>query len=70
MNLYPHQRQFLALNPDKAILNWEMRTGKTLPASLWIDYPTRLGNSFIVTPKQNKNDWERMGTKAKILTKE
>lgn len=69
-NLYPHQRRFLALNPDKAILNWEMRTGKSLPASIWVDDPKRSGNTFIVTPKQNKKEWERYNTKAKVLSKE
>lgn len=47
-----------------------MRTGKTLPASVWIDNPCRAGNTFIVTPKQNKKDWIGMKTKAKVLSKE
>lgn len=70
LNLYPHQRRFLAENPDKAILNWEMRTGKSLPASIWVDDPKRLGNTYIITPKQNIKDWERLNTKAQIFTKE
>lgn len=70
LNLYPHQRRFLARNPSNALLNWEMRTGKSLPASIWIDMPERCGNTFIITPKQNKKEWERYNTKAKVLTKE
>lgn len=70
MKLYPHQQKFVDANPRKAILNWEMRTGKTLPAALWIDHPCRAGNTFIITPKQNIKDWQRMNTKATIMTKE
>lgn len=61
---------FLARNPRKALLNWEMRTGKSLPAAMWIDMPERSGNTFIITPKQNKKEWERYGTKATVLSKE
>lgn len=68
--LWPHQARFLKENPSKAILAWEMRVGKTLPAAIWIDMPERAGNTYIVTPKQNKKDWERMGTKATVLSKE
>lgn len=67
---YPHQQKFLDQNPNKAILAWEMRTGKTLPASIWIDHPCRSDNTYIITPKQNIKDWQNMGTKATILTKE
>lgn len=68
--LWPHQERFLKENPDKALLAWEMRTGKSLPASIWIDDPCRAGNTYIITPKQNKKDWQRMDTKATVLTKE
>lgn len=70
MNAYPHQQTFIDRNPNKEILAWEMRVGKTLPASVWIDNPCRAGNTYIITPKQNKKDWERMGTKAMVLSKE
>lgn len=70
MELYPHQAQFLDENPAKAILAWEMRTGKTLPATLWVEHPSRAGNTFVITPKQNKKDWIEFGTHATILTKE
>ncbi len=68
--LYPHQAGFVDDDPNYAILAWEMRVGKSLPASIWVNSPKRSGNAFIVTPKQNKKDWERMGTKAKVLSKE
>ncbi len=70
LTLYPHQQHFLDRNPDKAILAWEMRTGKSLPASIWIDDPKRAGNTYIITPKQNKKDWEAFHTKATVLSKE
>jgi superfamily II DNA or RNA helicase len=69
-NLWPHQQKFLDKNPNKAILAWEMRVGKSLPASIWIDHPCRSGNTYIITPKQNKKDWIALGTKATVLTKE
>ena len=68
--LFEHQAQFIDDNPDKAILAWEMRTGKSLPAAIWIDRPERSGNTFIITPKQNKKDWLAFKTKATVLTKE
>jgi len=70
MKLWPHQKRLIEENPSKAILNWEMRVGKTLPAAKWIDHPKRIGNTYIVTPKQNKKDWVNMKTKAIVLTKE
>lgn len=70
MKLLPHQYNFLSKNPNKAILNWEMRTGKSYPASLWVDYPTRNSNSYIICLKKNKKMWQDMNTKATVLTKE
>lgn len=70
MKPLPHQQVFLDRNPNKAILNWEMRTGKTLPAALWVDHPCRVGNTYIITLKKNKKSWQEMNTKAKVLTKE
>ena len=68
--LYPHQQKFLNQNPSKALLNWETRSGKSLPASLWVDHPCRSGNTFIICPKQLKKDWLAFKTKATVLTKE
>lgn len=70
MKLYEHQQKFIDRNPDKAILAWEMRTGKSLPAAIWIDHSSRLGNTYIITPKQNIKDWKKMNTKATVVTKE
>ena len=68
--LYKHQQEFIDKNPNKALLLWEMRVGKSLPASIWIDMPCRSGNTYIICLKANKKDWERYGTKAKVITKE
>ncbi len=70
MTLWPHQERVIRENPKKAILAHEMRTGKSLIAATWIDLPEQAGNTYIVTPKQNKRDWIKMGTKATVLTKE
>lgn len=70
MKLYPHQERVLKENPTHAIWAWEMRVGKTLPGALWIDLPAQAGNTFIITPKQNKKDWVNMKTKATVLSKE
>lgn len=70
MKPLPHQQELVDSNPNKALVCWEMRVGKSLPASIWIDHPSRVGNTFIVTPKQNKKDWQRFNTKATVLSKE
>ncbi len=70
MNPLPHQARVIAINPPKALLNWEMRTGKSLPAALWIDLPEQAGNTFIICKKSNKKGWLAFGTKANVLTKE
>lgn len=70
MQPLPHQQAFLGKNPKKALLNWEMRVGKSLPAALWVDMPERSGNTYIITPKQNKKDWMAFKTKATVLSKE
>lgn len=67
---WPHQADFLKKNPPRAILAWEMRTGKSLPAAVWIDLPEQAGNTYIICPKQLKKGWLEMGTKATVLTKE
>ncbi len=68
--LWPHQQRVIKANPKKAILAHEMRTGKSLIGAHWVDHPCRAGNTYIITPKQNKKDWEKMGTKAKVFSKE
>lgn len=66
----PHQQRIIDQNPKRAILNWEMRVGKSLPAALWIDHPAQAGNTYIITKKSNKKSWEAFNTKATVLTKE
>lgn len=66
----PHQQKFLDSNPRKALLNWEMRVGKSLPAALWIDMPCRAGNTYIICIKKNKKSWLEFNTKATVVTKE
>lgn len=70
MRPLPHQQRILDQNPSKALLNWEMRVGKTLPASLWVDHPSRVGNTYIITKKSNKKSWQAVKTRATVLTKE
>lgn len=66
----PHQAQFLKKNPSHAILAWEMRVGKSLPAAMWVHNPIRSKNAYILTPKANKADWQAMSDTATVLTKE
>ncbi len=70
MNPTPHQQRIIDLNPKKIILNWEMRVGKSLPASIWIDNPQQSGNTYIICKKSNKQEWKSYNTKAKVITKE
>jgi superfamily II DNA or RNA helicase len=67
---YPHQQKLIDENPNKALVAFEMRCGKSLVACHWIDHPCRQGNTYIITPKQNKKDWIDFGTNATVLTKE
>ena len=66
----PHQEKFINENPNRALLVWEMRTGKTLPATIWVDKPERNQNAYIICMKQNKKDWLGYKTRATVLTKE
>lgn len=70
MKPLPHQQRVVEWNPSKALLNWEMRVGKSLPAALWIDLPEQVGNTYIITKKSNKKEWQGYKTKATVLTKE
>ena len=66
----PHQQRIIDLNPSKILLDWSPRVGKTLPACYWIDNPSQAGNTYIICKKSNKKEWQSMGTKATVLTKE
>lgn len=70
MQLRKHQQRFIDQNPDRAILNWEMRTGKTLAASLWSNHPRRNENPIVVCLKQNKKAWQREAPHTTVYTKE
>lgn len=70
IKLWPHQSKIIKENPSRAILAHEMRTGKSLIGAYWIDNPAQAGNTYIITPKQNKKDWEKMNTGATVLSKE
>ena len=72
MELYPHQKKFLADNPDKALLAFETGTGKTLCALEWIKL--RSGKvHLIIVPKNIKEKWitdlENLPTSPQILAK-
>jgi len=66
----PHQQRIIDLNPKKILLDWSPRVGKTLPACYWIDNPQQGNNTFIICKKSNKKEWQSMGTRATVLTKE
>jgi superfamily II DNA or RNA helicase len=68
MKLRPHQQRIVDSNPDKALLCWEMRTGKSLPAKLWLE--KRGGNSIIVCPKALVQDWKDLAPFARVFSKE
>ena len=68
MQLRKHQQRFLDQNPDKALLCWDCRTGKTLPASIW--GKNRGTRGVIVCPKQGVEDWKRHSPEAMVLSKE
>lgn len=56
--LYPHQQKFVNENPDKALLVWEMQTGKTLAACEWIKKrPTK--KILVACPKSIIGKWKR-----------
>ncbi len=68
--LRPNQQRFYESNPDRALLVWEMRTGKSLAAKLWSEHPRRNKKSVIVCLKQNKQEWARLCPFAIVVTKE
>src|SRR5437870_4781534 len=64
----PHQQRLYDENPKKALLNHEMRTGKSLIGAEWIT--RRSGIRLIICPKQLKKDWEAFNTGAIVMSKE
>ncbi len=70
MKLYKHQEDFIKENPNKALLAWEINTGKTLAGVEWLR--KRPGNAIVVCPKRVKNKWRTAldDVHARVLTKE
>ncbi|HMI79341.1 MAG TPA: helicase-related protein [Ferruginibacter sp.] len=71
-DLYQHQKDFLALNPNKALICFEAGTGKTRVAVEWLrdkPYP-----SIVIVPKRIKLKWQgelsEAGVQAIVITKE
>jgi len=73
MNLYKHQSEFKARNPDKALLVWEGGTGKTVGACEWLKQG-RDQDALVVCPKRICSKWEaeliKWGAKATVMSKE
>ncbi len=72
MELYQHQKDFLALNPNKSSLVWSCGTGKTRTALEWAKADP--GIPLIICPKALKANWKRevlsWGDLAEVVTKE
>ncbi len=66
--LWPHQQRIVDLNPNKALLCHEMRTGKTLIAVNWLEM--RANNSIVVCPKQLKKSWKENSPLSSVYSKE
>ena len=70
MKLRPHQERILKTNPDRALLVWEMRTGKSLVGKLWSEHPSRNRKAVVICLKQNKVEWQELCPNAIVVTKE
>lgn len=58
-NLYKHQQDFLAQNPNKSTLVWSCGTGKTRTAIEWANtYPDKRA-TLVICPKALKANWQR-----------
>jgi superfamily II DNA or RNA helicase len=72
MELFKHQKEFLAENPNKTSLVWSCGTGKSRAALLWAGEKNSM--PLIICPKALKTNWWRESQKAgvtvDILTKE
>ena len=71
--LYPHQKRFLDKNPDRAMLVWEMQTGKTLTACEWIKKRSKI-KILIACPLSIIEKWKRdlseVGAKADVVSRD
>lgn len=70
INLYPHQKKFTEQNPDKALICFEVGTGKTFTAVEWLR--SRDQNALIIVPKRIKKKWQKdlSDVKGNVVTKE
>ncbi len=71
--LYEHQQRFIERNPDRALLLWEMSTGKTLAACEWLKLRPELP-ALVVCPKAIVGKWRRdlteEGAVAQVITRD
>ncbi len=69
--LYAHQKRFIAKNPDRALLLWEMQTGKTIAACEWIKLRPKK-KTLVISPKTVVEKWKRelkdWGAKADVIS--
>lgn len=70
IKLRPHQKRFLDQNPNRALLVWEMRTGKSLPAKFWSNHPSRNKDPLVISLKSNKKEWQDLCPHANVMSKE
>lgn len=66
----PHQQRIRDLNPNRAMLVWAPRTGKSLGLQEWINDPIRVARSYIICLKKNKKEWEARCPDTVVMTKE
>lgn len=69
-SLRPHQQAFIDRNPNQCLLFWACRSGKSLPAKIWAEHPSRSEAIVVVCPKKLKADWQTHLPQAQVFTKE
>ena len=57
MTLFSHQQALLNRNPRKAMLAWNMGTGKTLASIKWAEQNNY--NTLVVCPKGLVEQWQQ-----------
>lgn len=66
----PHQQRILDQNPNKAVLVWSPRSGKSKAGEDWINHPDRGNNTYVICLKKNKKEWIKRAPNATVYTKE
>lgn len=70
MKLLPHQQEFVDENPDRAIMAWGTRVGKSYAIIAWLQKRDNL-TAFLICPKRLKAQWQRMAPRnTTVITKE